>query len=334
MMKNRSIYIAIIMTLLALVSCQKDELYTGPCGVKVKFYGKKHVEVTRAAGYQPLGVLSSALTAGLYVTMGDQEACFPMEWNGATFGGNMFLEKGEYTFYSCMPLREGKTAFTNGADDKFELAEIPGLGADDIMISHAAVNRNINNEENITLPMNMDHIMACVSPQFYLHDEYAALRTIEILAVEFAIFNGENISIPYYKATATYSGVDEFDIDWGNETMTASTQWVKVYEAESSDTLRTEKKNALAFGNCYVSPMQSTEHLKMRVTYNVYDKKGMLVRENFKTVNSIKKLSGLSQEKTLTAGYNYKLYIKIVPSYLYVLSDNDESTVFVINDKP
>ena len=68
----------------------------------------------------------------------------------------------------------------------------------------------------------------------------------------------------------------------------------------------------------------------MRVTYNVYDKTGVLVRENVQAVNSIKKLAGLSQENTLAPGYNYKLYVKIVPSYLYVLSDNDE--VFVIND--
>ena len=332
MMKNRNIYITIIMTLLALASCQKDELHTGPCGVKVKLYGKKHVEVTRAAGYQPLELSSSALAAGLYVTMGDQEACFPMEWNGATFGSNVFLDKGDYTFYSCIPLRERNTTFTNGADDKFELTEIPGLGTDDIMISHAAVNRNINNEENITLPMNMDHIMACVSPHFYLHDEYAALRSIEILAVEFAIFDGENISIPYYKAAATYSGDEKFDIVWGDETTVASTKWVKVYEAESSAKLSDKKVEALERGNCYVSPKQSTEHLKMRVTYNVYDKNGLLVREKVQAVNSINKLSGLSQEKTLTAGSNYKLYIKIVPSYLYVLSDNDESTMFVIND--
>lgn len=333
-MKGRNIYIAVIMALLALVSCQEDELYTGPCEVKVRLYGKEHVEVTRSGMYVPLSESSPSFTAGLYVTMGNQTACcFPIEWNGRTWSGNVFLEKGDYTFYSCIPLREGKTTFNNGV---FELSGIPGLGADDIMISHAAVNRNINNEENITLPMKMDHIMACVSPQFYLHDVYADLRSIEIKAVEFAIFDGENIGIPYYKATATYSG-DEFGIAWNDETITASPEWVKVYEASSSQKLNKEtttKENALAFGNCYVSPIQSTEHLKMRVTYNVYDKKGVLVREEVQAVNSIKKLAGLSKENTLTSGYNYKLYIQIVPSYLYVLSDNDESSVFVINDQP
>lgn len=333
-MKGRNIYIAVIMALLALVSCQEDELYTGPCEVKVRLYGKEHVEVTRSGMYVPLSESSSpSLQAGLYVTMGEQVACFPMAWSGTAFGGNVFLEKGDYTFYSCIPLREGKTTFSNGTDDSFVLTEIPGLGTDDIMISNAAVAKTIDNETDITLPMKMDHILACVSPQFYLHDVYAALRSIEIVAVEFAIFDGESISIPYYKAMATYSGVNEFGIAWNNETMTASTQWVKVYEASNSPKLNTEtitKGNALGLGNCYVSPIQSTEKLKMRVTYNVYDKTGVLVRENVQAVNSIKKLAGLSQENTLAPGYNYKLYVKIVPSYLYVLSDNDE--VFVIND--
>lgn len=348
-MKGRNIYITVIMTLLTLVSCQEDELYTGPCEVKVRLYGKEHVEVTRSGMYVPLSESSPSFTAGLYVTMGNQTACcFPIEWNGRTWSGNIFLEKGDYTFYSCMPLREGKTAFNNGANDSFVLSKIPGLGTDDIMISNAAVTKTIDNDADIALSMKMDHIMACVSPQFYLHDVYADLRSIEIKAVEFAIFDGEKIDIPYYKATATYS--KEFDIAWESddagdaeeasektdsvyETDEEEGGWVKVYDASRSPMLNKEtttKENALAFGNCYVSPIQSTEKLKMRVTYNVYDKTGVLVRENVQAVNSIKKLAGLSQENTLAPGYNYKLYVKIVPSYLYVLSDNDE--VFVIND--
>ena len=63
----------------------------------------------------------------------------------------------------------------------------------------------------------------------------------------------------------------------------------------------------------------------MAVTYNVYDTAGELTRANARAENSILRLG-----KTLEAGKNYNLYIKVVPSYLYVLSDNDMESSFVI----
>lgn len=334
-MKRRYFYIPIIITLLALVSCQEDEF--GPYNVKVRLYGKEHVNVTRSGSYEPLGPSYSTFVAGLYVTMGQQQSCFPMSWNGSSLGCNILLEKGDYIFYSYIPERQG-TTLVNATDTepaKLMFTGVPGLGNEDIMISHAAVHKSVTNQSTVTVPMNLDHVMACVSPQFYLDETYAAMRTIKIKAVEFAIFDGENISIPYYTATASYSGTDSHNITWGDDSAAPLTQWVKVYDANTtSDTLQTTKNLALALGNCYVSPRQSTAGLKMRVTYNVYDKSDQLLRENVQAVNAIKKLEDLAHDKTLTAGNNYKLYIKVVPSYLYVLSDNDESSVFVINDLP
>ena len=322
-----------------LMACQ-DDTDEMPSEVKVRLFGKDYVEVTRSDGYTLLGSSFAAFTAGLYVTMDDQQAWFPMEWNGTAFSRNIFLEKGEYTFYSCIPLREENTSLVNATSTTsatLTLTEIPGLGTDDIMISNAAVVKDITQSGTINVPMKMDHIMACVSPQFYLDATYAAMRSIEILSVEFAIFEGENVSIPCYDAIAIYDDAEgtAFSIEWSPDD-SKSDSWVKVYEAAddaSKDILPNTKNNALALGNCYVSPILSTEHLKMRVTYNVYDKEGVLVREKVQAVNSIKKLSSLSQEKTLVAGNNYKLYIQIVPSYLYVLSDNDEASAFVIPDE-
>ena len=64
----------------------------------------------------------------------------------------------------------------------------------------------------------------------------------------------------------------------------------------------------------------------MSVTYDVYDKKGALTRENVMAENSILKL----KKESITAGTNYKLNIQVVPTYLYILSDNDEESVLII----
>jgi hypothetical protein len=89
--------------------------------------------------------------------------------------------------------------------------------------------------------------------------------------------------------------------------------------------LPVEKSEAVVLGGSYFCPSQQTTNLSMTVTYNVYDTAGELTRANARAENSILRLG-----RTLEAGKNYNLYIKVVPSYLYVLSDNDMESSFVI----
>ena len=70
----------------------------------------------------------------------------------------------------------------------------------------------------------------------------------------------------------------------------------------------------------------------MTVKYDVYDKKQQLVRQDATATNKVVvKVRGTTKTK-LEAGKNYKLKIQIIPTYLYVLSDNDESSLVIPNN--
>ena len=63
MMKVKKTYITAIIALLALVSCQKEESYTGPCDVRFRAYLQDEVTVSRA--YTAMPTDYADFTAGL-----------------------------------------------------------------------------------------------------------------------------------------------------------------------------------------------------------------------------------------------------------------------------
>lgn len=63
--------------------------------------------------------------------------------------------------------------------------------------------------------------------------------------------------------------------------------------------------------------------------YNVYDKKGILVRQNVTATNSSVKITSTGNP---SRAYEYNLNINVIPTYLYQLSDNDDDSVLLIND--
>ena len=65
--------------------------------------------------------------------------------------------------------------------------------------------------------------------------------------------------------------------------------------------------------------------------YDVYDRKGNLIRQNCEAVNTID-ASGFYGINDLKAGDIYTIDLKIQPTYLYVLSDPDlDNPTFVAN---
>ena len=317
-MKNRY-YITIIVAFLALVSCQKEELYTGPCNVRFKAYVQDEVSVTRE--YTPIGNSTDAFAAELFISNATAVNSSTLQWNGATVTTNLKLEEGTYSFYGYSPQRQNATFYPSA--NTMSIPGIAGLGTEDVMlIKEASLDTDGKNEATVTL--QMDHMMAKVTPYFYIHEQYANLRIIKIKKVEFSMSDAAT-----YTATVDYK-TTPLTTNWNKGT--TKTVTLSSFDNESSpmvlDKNADAKGEALSTEYFYLCPAQSTENLKMSVTYDVYDKTGTVTRENVTADNAILKLKNGS----LVAGTNYKLYIKVVPTYLYVLSDNDEESVLTIND--
>ena len=227
-----------------------------------------------------------------------------------------------YTIYGYMP-------YSNNArfDENTRIMELPGLSG--MSASHAMVIKPVPVEVGsgtgtVTVDLKMDHLMARVTPYFYINDaKYAALRTIKIKKVEFIL-----PSVNSYTATVDYAfdGLNTDTTTWTDEGVAIANEVAFYEETTSTVPLEEGKANAIPHSTCYFCPLQPVDGMKMRVTYDVFDTKGNLTRPNAVAENNIKKISGTLKEAT-----NYKLYIPLIPSYLYSLSDGDmDSDALVI----
>lgn len=327
-MKNRY-YITIIIALLTLAACQKEELYMGPCSVKFSAYVQEERVVSRAKdGYADIEDSHPSFTAGLFVHTknngNDYVTPSTLVWDSErkTLTTSLKLEQGDYTIYGYMPYNSNTTFKPDTR--VMTIPNLPGMSASNAMVIKPVAVKIDNTTTTVNVNLEMDHLMARVTPCFYINDAaYDSLRKIKIKKVEFIL-----LSVNSYTATVDYAldGSDTHTTTWANEKKAIANE-VTFYEENTNPVeLQLGKADAIAHSTCYFCPWQPVDGLKMRVTYDVFDVKGNLTRPNAVAENNIKKISGTLKEAT-----NYKLYIPLVPSYLYALSDGDmDSNVLVI----
>lgn len=335
-MKAKSIYIAISIALLTIsfVSCNEDTLYDGPCKVRFVAEVQDEVNVTRATdGYTALPY-SADFSAGLYVSYGATAQPYTMSWDdNSKLSANLWLETGNYGFYGYAPQQIG-AEFVN-TNKTLTIPNIPGLSNTDFLVINprfATVTSDNLLSGNKTVSLQMDHMMAKITPYFYINSEYNKLRDIHIKNVTFSLENRKK-----FQANVVYNDNDmSYLTSWQtNENLNEKTVELFTDNSNTKTFLTTSSSSTVAqpYGQCYIVPSQYGQditNLKMTVTYDVYDKKQQLVRSNETATNKVVvKVRGTTKTQ-LEAGKNYLLNIQIIPTYLYVLSDNDESSVLVI----
>lgn len=320
-MKYNNIII-VLLAALSLVACRMEEPDAGPCEVRLQLSAQDEVMVTRATYNSTLNDFD-AFDADLFISNGSIVNGTTLSWDGSALSTNaLHLEAGSYWFYGLMPKTDG--ASFDLANKTLSATGIPGLSTDIAMLiridEDVHTNQTLNiaqDQKTATASLKMDHLMAKVTPHFYINAAYNDVRTIKVKKVEFSIDNASK-----YTASINYTNPVKPVVSWTS----ASTENLSLTAFEyTSDApaLTTDKQ---AIGQFFLCPAQSVENLKMSVTYDVYDKKGALTRENVRAENSILKL----KNESITAGTNYKLNIQVVPTYLYILSDNDEESVLII----
>lgn len=329
-MKNRY-YIFIALLTLLFLSCQKEELYTGPCDVKIKAYLQDEVTVSR--GYTDMPENYADFTAELFVSVANgsiDPIKTTMTKQGEALTANLRLEQGDYYIYGYLPKTEGAalTFNTTANTASMTIPNIAGLGnTDALVIRKGEILTIAANETTKNATLLMDHLMAKITPRFYIDSEYAKMRSIRIKKVEFAIDDATT-----YTANVTFNNTALPTISWSSSWTpgaTTSKMEVVAYQNDKPTTNLTSTKGEQTYGECYLCPAQSVANLKMTVIYDVYDTKGQLVRPDAEATNKMQiKVSG-NTLANLEAGKNYQLNIRIVPTYLYVLSDNDEPVLII-----
>lgn len=320
-MKYNNIII-VLLAALSLVACRMEEPDAGPCEVRLQLSAQDEVMVTRATYNSTLNDLG-AFDADLFISNGSIVNGTTLSWDGSALSTNaLHLEAGSYWFYGLMPKTDG--ASFNLANKTLSATGIPGLSTDNAMLirideeEHSSHTLNIaQDQKNATAYLKMDHLMAKVTPHFYIDTAYNKVRTIKVKKVEFSINNASK-----YKASINYTNPVKPVVSW----ISVYTEDLSLTAFEYTSDAPALTPDKQAIGQFFLCPAQSVENLKMSVTYDVYDKKGALTRENVMAENAILKL----KNESITAGTNYKLNIQVVPTYLYILSDNDEESVLIV----
>lgn len=319
-MKAKKIfYIAIALWALTFTACRREELYEGPCEVSFTTSMQRELTVSRG-DYVAFPDNYESFTSALIIANAQLNNISPMEYSNGRFTTKVRLEAGSYSVYGFMPWSDEASFNSERERRVMTVPGIPTISQHDVMLIKQQGLSIGQDDEEMEVALQMDHMMARVTPYFYLHDAYADMRTIKIKQVDFVQLDATD-----HTATVTYTD-DGYAIKWDVGAVTADTM-ATAYGTVDPMAL-TKTKGEQAYGTFYYRPGLSTANLKMRVTYDVYDNVDDTkpIRENVVVENKIKQLP-----ETLVEGTNYKLNIKVTPTYLYSLSDNDEQTLLIVD---
>lgn len=177
-----------------------------------------------------------------------------------------------------------------------------------------------------------DHLYAALRVKMKVYGDYDELRTIKLKKLYLSTKAGETTSKDKYTITVNLQANDgssspitgiSYDLDpTGN---TIGEDGLSFWSSDAGETLTTDFKSFTG----HFMPSGITT-LVLTSEYDVYDKKGNLIRKDCEATNTMV-LSSLISEQTYTQrGRRYTVNMTIQPTYLYVMSDPDLNNPTVV----
>jgi hypothetical protein len=164
--------------------------------------------------------------------------------------------------------------------------------------------------ETYLISMLMDHIYAGVQFRMTIDSEYAKLRTIKLkkltlntnkksFTAEISLTHNDTGASPISSITYTSSG---------------SSSTSDIYNSNEGTALPTTTVTPLSVNACFAPTLSN--NLTLVTTYDVYDSKDNLIRQNCTATNKLPNLDA-------TRGQKVQVNMTVNPTYLYVLSEPD-----------
>ncbi|MCC8071068.1 MAG: fimbrillin family protein [Bacteroidales bacterium] len=201
----------------------------------------------------------------------------------------------------------------------------------DYLYSSTIVTYASKDKENTVQTLLMKHFGSRLRFCFKLGAPYSNLRYIHLKDMQI-----ENPAGALYTVTVDYL------YDAATASYTPSVTWIPEDDPETTTShqltkeiaddyllLSKDKTTFQPFASCYVYPGEKLETITITVTYDIYDTSDQLLRQNdTATCTLFLNLAptGSLSSKELLAGNYYDVYVNVMPSYLYVLSDNDPNS--------
>lgn len=179
-----------------------------------------------------------------------------------------------------------------------------------------------NTEEGFGVSLLVDHLFAAMDFNLSVDATYDAIRTIKLKKVVMKSTGAQKVTA-VITLTMNNNGTNPITNIEFTPSGTAQDELI-LYKSEQGTALDvTTPIEFTGFYGAGISSLGST--LSIESTYDIYDKDDNLIDENRKAVNNLATV--LSE---ITRGKKVKLNMKVIPTYLYVLSDTDAEFVQVI----
>ena len=256
-------------------------------------------------------------------------------YNSGSWVSKIPLDEGEYYVYGLMPGSEaGKVKLTPKSSD-FAIGatmEIQGLnpvtnsdvctivgvkgsttaaGFADVDIKQGAFAYDAQNHGTF-IYLLIDHLYAALQLNMNINSDYNALRTIKLTKLTL-----KSKSVTTVNMTVELTSNTTNTLPITSLTLSPTSTDGKTVEIYNGEEQTLEEATNLMFLAC-TAPISTNTQFEMETTYNVYDRKGNLIRKNCTAKNVLNLPSG-----GLTRGQKYTFNLTVNPTYLYVLSDPD-----------
>ena len=229
----------------------------------------------------------------------------------------------QYTVYGYIPKADGMSSrLSNVTSDgaTLTISCIKPVTTDDICIITGVKETNTglkegqfgwymaNANDNFYMYLLLDHIYASVNFSMIIDAEYAQLRTIKLKTMKLRTDKGSvNATIKL-----THNDTGTSPISSATYTSEGTSCEVEIFNDAEGIALDTE--TPLVFNTCFAPNLSN--NLTMVTTYDVYDRKGNLIRKNCTATNKVPNLEAARAQQV-------QLNLTVNPTYLNVLSDPD-----------
>lgn len=282
------------------------------------------------------------------MTKSDQYSTGTFSGASWTNAGVTVKEHEQYYMYGFMPELEGYGSsisatsanlngdYSKGAD--LTLSNLPIFTSKDICavagvqrISSASDDKNIIEgnygylsglKDDNYLNLLMDHLYSKLILKINVEDEYSLLRTIKLKSVKLTCNYSTTVNITV-KLRAGY-GLQGNATVYSDPVINSSQEYT-LWTNTAGTSIPSNENSPLDLGSISCPPVvldAAGTYMKITCTYDVYDKKGNLMREC--TVENKLKATNVNH------GMEYTVTLTVAPTYLYVLSDDDLNNPTII----
>lgn len=220
------------------------------------------------------------------------------------------------TFTEMDPISDSDVGFVEGVLGTTTKEATIGVGYDDITSGNYLFVGQPEGQNYICLKLS--HLYAAITIHAKVHADYTDLRTIKIRKmVLYSDYKKPNATVTLLKDVGIKS--IEWSGDFDNDASSVETRKTIYENSEGIELIVGEAKR---IGSGYLIPNQK---VKLITTYDIYDKKGNLVRYNC-TASNLIDMTTESRLKKVEAGEKLNLTLTVNPSYVYQLSEPDPET--------